>query len=1249
MPFVNRYFQNDNGAITFTGNTLGLSRSNTVGVPGREDSIGAFVTTNNSLTFGTYPAGTTNNFRLNRSEANLVLPAGSTILYAELIWGGCYINGGVDLSAFINEPVAFTTPQGTFNVSPDPATAFSASPSANVFFYVRTSDVTALIAAGGAGAYATAGVAGTIVIPDPTSNHAGWTLAVVYRDLNQPLRNLSLRAGLVLIQATQGPVDTVITGFATPFEGSLNGRAQISSQEGDANKTGDQALFGPTLNTITALSGPNNLADNFFASQINNDQGLLDTTGTFGLRNQINGNPGSNIIGGRQSWDITNVTISSTLVNNQTSALFQLRTSGDGYAVDGIGIQIDINNPILSVTKSANQIVALVGDTIEYSIVIQNNGSVTATKISFLDSQIPATDFIEGSVRVDGTVVPLADPFNGFPLPNLPPGGSSTVTFQATVTTVPNPNEIRDQAFVSYDFVPAPNTPPISTFVPSNQVKIPVIQPKIETLKTADRSSVQVGDTVTFTLKAENTGNVDLLDVTLDDSLPVSTSFIPGSVIVNGVSQPSANPAAGIPVGILPAGSEVIASFQAIVTSIPPLGFLRNNFQANYVFQVQDRDIPRVTTSNSVLIPVSAPQVTVTKAANQTSAIIGTVLTYTLNVTNVSLGPVTNVIVTDPIPEGSTFVAGSVTVSGVQNPSANPVAGIAVGSIPASATVPVTFQVTVVSVPSPNILQDQGVVQFTSGAFTSTSYSNVVEIPVFQPIITLVKRAGVSTAVVGETVNYSVTVHNSGNIAATVTVLDPLNAYSSFVPGTARVDGALVAGGNPTAGIVVNAAPNASVVVSYDVLLTSAPPTQFFDNQANASYTFQQPGGPAGSGNAVSNLVQIQNVSFTVVAVKSSAAPVYSVGEYATFTVALTNNGVLPASNVIVTDSATGGTQVPGSVIVNGIPQPTANLSQGYNIGTIPAGGTVTVTFQVDVGTSPPAGGTLSNFVTAQFTVNGVTQQIVSNTVQIGIIVPVITVTKRAERTYAFVGDVVQYFTEVNNSSNFNATATWFDIEPPGAVFLRNSLVLGVPIPGADTFTGLVLGTIEARSRAEVKFQFQVVSYPPTGQLVNQATMVFDFDLPSGRQLQQTVQSNQAIVQVLAPPTLVKSADVREVFVGGTVTFIIDISNPSLNPLEGATLVDLLPAGLQLVPDSVSYEGRTIVGANLVTGVPLGTIQPRSSTQLRFRALAVFEPVNSTVTNIAALTFRYVLPSGERVEGSAQTTGATVVITEDEE
>ncbi|WP_256975953.1 DUF11 domain-containing protein [Paenibacillus sp. MY03] len=401
IPLIVRATFNATGAITFTGNTLGLSRSDVSGVPGTLDSIGAFTTTNTAIRYGSYPFGTTDNYLLNSSSAQLALPAGSSILYAELIWGASYINGTVNLSSVINNAITFATPTGSFTVSPDSTTSNDIDLGNGVSAYVRSASVTSIIQSGGAGTYTTGRVPGTITINnDPTGNHAGWTLGVIYQNPSLPFRNMSLRAGAVLIQADSSAVTTTLTGFSTPVSGALGGRALFSAQEGDANRNGDQALFGPTTSNLVALSGTNNFATNFFASQINNDSGALDTTGTFGTRNQTNGAPGTNISGGRQGWDITNVDISSRLVNNQTTAVLRLTTSGDAYVLNANAIQVNINAPLVTVSKAANVTGALVGDTIRYTVTSTNTGTADATGAILTDALPAGSTFIAGSVTV---------------------------------------------------------------------------------------------------------------------------------------------------------------------------------------------------------------------------------------------------------------------------------------------------------------------------------------------------------------------------------------------------------------------------------------------------------------------------------------------------------------------------------------------------------------------------------------------------------------------------------------------------------------------------------------------------------------------------------------------------------------------------------------------------------------------------------------------------------------------------------
>ena len=119
-------------------------------------------------------------------------------------------------------------------------------------------------------------------------NAAGWTLAILYENAGLPTRSLSLFVGL----EPQGGATASVSGICTPDNnGHLRARVAVSASGGDTpdpGNTRDSLRFGPSSNLSPdnfRLSGPNNPAENFFASQINRDDGKLDTRGTFGDRN----------------------------------------------------------------------------------------------------------------------------------------------------------------------------------------------------------------------------------------------------------------------------------------------------------------------------------------------------------------------------------------------------------------------------------------------------------------------------------------------------------------------------------------------------------------------------------------------------------------------------------------------------------------------------------------------------------------------------------------------------------------------------------------------------------------------------------------------------------------------------------------------------------------------------------------------------------------------------------------------------
>lgn len=391
MPFVQRYSDVKKGAIIFAGNTLGLSKAANSNSPGTEGSIGAFTSLNTSLQVGNFPAGTTLDYTLNGSRAQLSLPAGSSVLYAELVWGGLYRSTVNNISNLINNPVVFSTPlSANVQIAPDAATSQDfviTVDNVTVGFYVRSANVTSLVAAALSGAYSVQRVPALIeAIDSRTSqtNHAGWTLAVVYENQTLDLRNLTLWSGGNVVSPSTGSTTVTVTNFLTPGVLPITGKVFVSAQEGDAVLTGDRMLFGQTVATLGTLSGPNNPAGNFFASQINDQNGLLDTTGTFGTRN-ANAAAGTNTVACRQGWDTTAVDVSATLAPAQTSAVIRFTSDGDLYVPNALGLQIDSKGADLAVLKTADKTFASVGDEITYSVKIANSGEVSALNVAVND------------------------------------------------------------------------------------------------------------------------------------------------------------------------------------------------------------------------------------------------------------------------------------------------------------------------------------------------------------------------------------------------------------------------------------------------------------------------------------------------------------------------------------------------------------------------------------------------------------------------------------------------------------------------------------------------------------------------------------------------------------------------------------------------------------------------------------------------------------------------------------------------
>ncbi len=479
-----RFSQTAAGQIVSTGNTLGLSKEFGLNGPGVEDSIGTFLTLdaasvddNPANPANPWPAGTTGDWTLNGSQATLDIPARAEVLYAELVWGGSTLDGSEDVTAFVDDPVTLGFGADTQLVSPDLVTALDISEVAFAGFpanyYMRSADVTDFVVAHLAGSYDVSGVPATQSAGFNSLNAAGWTLLVAYRDSSEPIRNLTIFVGGSFVDE-DSIEDYDFAGFCTPPSGAFEGRAVVSTIEGDADITGDGFQIGESaMGAFADLAGPNNPVDNFFCSQLNGADGQLDANGTAGTANH-DATGGFNVVGGRQGWDVTSIAVSSTagqFSNGQTEAVLRATTTGDSFVPTSLGFAIEVNAPDFSGDGNdagADPLSLALDESSVITVDLHNGGLVDATDLLFrapLPAGLSLTSFtLDGNAGdAGGNAVDAAGLAAGVDIGTVTVDEVRQIILEVTADAAPaDGDSYRIEPGWDYDYVSCVGEPPLT-------------------------------------------------------------------------------------------------------------------------------------------------------------------------------------------------------------------------------------------------------------------------------------------------------------------------------------------------------------------------------------------------------------------------------------------------------------------------------------------------------------------------------------------------------------------------------------------------------------------------------------------------------------------------------------------------------------------------------------------------------------------------------------------------------------------
>src|SRR2546426_1554930 len=395
-----------------------------------------------------------------------------------------------------------------------------------------------------------------------------------------------------------------------------------------------------------------------------------------------------------------------------------------------------------------------------------------------------------------------------------------------------------------------------------------------------DPNVLVAGDTLRYTITVKNVSNADAVNVVLRDAVPVNTIYVAGSTTLNGAAvadvaglSPLANgmrinsPADPTP-GSMPADASnsqanvATITFNVVVNPNVPDGTIISNQGFVSATGIVDRpsDDPRTPAPNDPTQdivgnhPVLYAEKHVALFTDLGSPGIvdpGDVLRYTITIKNSAAIPATGMVLKDPVPANTTYVANSTLLNGspVGQPDggAAPLAsGITVGTIPPAPTAvlqydlrvnpgtpagtPIRKPAVVRSAGLPNLLTD------SSGNPATPPQPTVVVVGSGQQvsISAQVSVVGGGPALPGAQLEYLLNIVNSGAVPAyNVVITDDLNgtrpgqlAYvnlSGTVNGSAA--GVSVAGSTITVDYgAVNGplAPGAVVVLKFRATLNAS-------------------------------------------------------------------------------------------------------------------------------------------------------------------------------------------------------------------------------------------------------------------------------------------------------------------------------------------------------------------------------------------------------------------------------------------
>lgn len=940
-----------------------------------------------------------------------------------------------------------------------------------------------------------------------------------------------------------------------------------------------------------------------------------------------------------------NLNVGSAVSNRATAGV----TTGDPtgpLAFSSNEVTHEVAKPVVNLTKSADKPGAVApGDEITYTIHASNDGDVIAKGVGVYDAIPAGTEFV--SATGDGLVVPgsEAEDFDASAVKHVSwfVGDIAAGEAHDMTVTVKVANDatgsVTNTSSWGFGLTEAPDKAQPSGN--SNDVtNVIETKPSVSLTKSAsvvDGSEVAAGDIITYKIVAKNSGSTVARDVAVFDAIPSGAELVSGSATGMGANEGDGYVAWML--GDMAAGQSETLTFQVKVTANS--GVLNN--VASWAHNVKEVPTEALTEgiSNPIEFLAGSADLSVVKSVSPSGAgavSVGDTLTYTVKATNNGTTVARGLAIHDVIPEGTTYVAGSLKAS-VANEGDGYVSGW-LGNVKPGASASMTYQVKVTdpkaSLISSTASWDTGIADAPKDALANQT--NTVRTLVGTPKVSVIVSQDPvdgDRVTPGDTIHYTVTATNIGDVAASglalydaipegaTYVADSLkasdvtvNAVTGKVEGGSESSATVGEGTNVTQGfsaLVDTLESGDSVSFEFDVKVNSG----FVGVVTNEpTYQLGQATVPESKlalhANDVDALSQQPTLTITKGQTPTSGSYV-APGDTITYTVTVKNTGKVHANDVGMYDVVPEGTTyVPDSLSIT---QGTVKLDESNGLitglpGTLEKGESVTFTFKATVNMDKT--GVIHNramWVSPASAVNVVST---SEESEDAVKTPSMTLPGLLSRMIspAFALDV----TDIINPGKGSASGISEDSGQPksdesgkttGESGTKTDEGTKTDTPKTDEGTK----TDKPKTDGGTGSSTTIVDGKTSGATDTDkgGTNGADTKVTQSDKSADGDDSNETDATVVKPTlTIIKSADVADgdyVREGDAITFTIDVTNSGLVNANHAVIVDVLPEGLEYVENSLKAEG---LEARFEDGsvVATGDMKPGDKATITFTAKA---------------------------------------------